>query len=252
MTPQVPPQPSPSQPAAPRRGFRLARLLPLLALLAGLGAFFAFGGHRYLTFEQLQQHRHTLIDWVARNGALAAVFYALMYALMVAFSIPGGTIATVTAGFLFGIVVGTVTVVIGATLGAIVVFLAARTALRDWLRARAGPFLKRVEAGFKDDAFNYLLVLRLVPLFPFWLVNLVPAFFGVSLRTYALATLIGIIPGAFVFITVGNGLGAVLDRGGVPDFNILFEPFVIGPIILLALLSLLPVLYRGIKRRRSP
>ncbi|MGE0737295.1 MAG: TVP38/TMEM64 family protein [Alphaproteobacteria bacterium] len=238
-------------PAAPSRRPGLLRLLPLLALLAGLGAFFAFGGHRYLTFEQLQAHRHALVEWVARNGAGAALLFGAMYALMVAFSIPGGILATITAGFLFGIAVGTVTVVIGATLGAIVVFVAARTALGDFLRARAGPFVQRLEAGFKRDAFNYLLVLRLVPLFPFWLINLVPAFFGVKLRTFALATFLGIIPGAFVFVTVGNGLGAVLDQGGVPDYDIVFKPFVIGPIVLLALLSLLPVLYRRFRRKRG-
>jgi len=245
MMPQAPAPP----PAAPRSRPGLVRLLPLLLLLAGFGAFFAFGLHRYLSFEQLQAHRHALLDWVARNGVVAALLYGAMYALMVAFSIPGGVLATITAGFLFGLALGTLTVVIGATLGAIVVFLAARTALRDFLRARAGPFIQRLEAGFKQDAFSYLLVLRLVPLFPFWLVNLVPAFFGVKLRTYALATFLGIIPGAFVFITVGNGLGAVLDQGGKPDLDIVFEPEIIGPIVLLALLSLLPVLYRRFKRK---
>ncbi len=157
----------------------------------------------------------------------------------------------VVGGYLFGLWLGAAASVIGATLGAIAVFLAARTALADFLRAKTGGALKRMEDGFRRDAFSYLLVLRLVPIFPFWLVNLVPAFCGVPLRTYALATLIGIVPGSFVFASVGSGLGALLDRGETPDLKIVFQWNILLPILGLALLALLPVIVKKLQARRA-
>jgi uncharacterized membrane protein YdjX (TVP38/TMEM64 family) len=142
-------------------------------------------------------------------------------------------------------------VVVGATVGATIVFLIARTALGDALRARAGPRVRRMEEGFRSDALSYLLVLRLIPIFPFWLVNIVPAFLGVALRTYVLGTFIGIIPGSFVYASVGNGLGAVFEAGGTPDLGIVFQPAILLPIVGLAVLALLPVGYRRYKARRK-
>jgi uncharacterized membrane protein YdjX (TVP38/TMEM64 family) len=227
------------------------RALPLVILCAGLAAFFALGWHRYISFEMIRVHRSMLMEWVGRWGMMAMVAYVAGYAAMAAFSIPGGALATMVGGYLFGLWIGAAASVIGATLGAIAVFLAARTALGEPLRARAGPALRRMEEGFRRNAFSYLLVLRLVPVFPFWLVNLVPAFCGVSLRTYALATLIGIIPGSFVFSSVGSGLGELLDRGGKPDFKILFQWHILLPILGLALLALLPVIVRKWQQRKK-
>ena len=131
-------------------------------------------------------------------------------------------------------------------------FLVARHALGDVLRGRAGPFVARMEAGFRANALNYLLVLRLIPLFPFWLVNLVPAFVGVRTSTYVLGTLLGIIPGTFVYASVGNGLGAVFDAGETPDLAIIFKPEILLPIVGLALLALLPIAYKRFQARRKP
>ncbi|MDQ4136229.1 MAG: VTT domain-containing protein, partial [Pseudomonadota bacterium] len=175
----------------------------------------------------------------------------LFYAAVVALSVPGGAVMTIAGGFLFGLWLGTACVVVGATLGAVAVFLIAKTALGEPLRARAGPWLRRMEAGFRENAFNYLLVLRLIPLFPFWLVNLVPAFLGVPLGTYVLATFLGIVPGSLVYASVGSGLGAVFDRGETPDLGIVFEPQILGPIVGLAVLALLPVIYRKYKARQA-
>jgi uncharacterized membrane protein YdjX (TVP38/TMEM64 family) len=108
-----------------------------------------------------------------------------------------------------------------------------------------------MEEGFREDALSYLLVLRLVPLFPFFLVNLVPAVLGVPLRTYALGTFFGIIPGTFVYCLVGNGLGAIIDKGGEPDIGKIFEPEILSALIGLALLSLIPVVYKRITRARA-
>ena len=127
------------------------------------------------------------------------------------------------------------------------VFLAARTAFGDLLRQKAGNRLKKLEAGFRENALSYMFVLRLVPLFPFWLVNLAPALFGVKLRTYIIATFFGIMPGGLVYAGVGNGLGAVLDAGKTPDLGIIFEPAILLPILGLAALSLIPVIYRRLR-----
>jgi uncharacterized membrane protein YdjX (TVP38/TMEM64 family) len=159
----------------------IRRLLPLAVLvLAALGAY-ALGLHDYLSFEALRENRQRLLDVVAAYPLLAPLAFTVTYAGVIALSVPGGAVLTMAGGFLFGVVLEVICVVIGATVGATAVFLIAKTALGEPLRARAGPWLRRMEGGFRENAFNYLLVLRLIPLFPFWLVNLVPAFLGVPL-----------------------------------------------------------------------
>ena len=229
----------------------LGRLAPLLVLVAGLVSFFAFGLNEYLTFELLSENREALTDWVDQYGIVAGLVFILGYLIVVAFSLPGGTVMSIAGGFLFGVVAGTFYVLVGATAGATILFLAARTALGDALRARAGGVVKKMEEGFRENAFSYLLFLRLVPAFPFWLVNLVPAFLGVSLKTYVIATFFGIIPGAIVYTSVGNGLGAVFDAGESPDFGIIFRPEILLPIVGLALLALVPVLYQKLTAKSA-
>jgi uncharacterized membrane protein YdjX (TVP38/TMEM64 family) len=158
---------------------------------------------------------------------------------------------TIGGGFLFGAASAAVYVVAAATLGASAIFLVARYALGDVLRGKAGPAMRRMEDGFRENALSYLLVLRLVPLFPFWLVNLVPAFLGVPLRTFVIGTFVGIIPGSVVYCLVGNGLGAVFDSGDTPNLGIIFEPEILAPIIGLAVLSVVPVVYKRLKRTKS-
>ena len=233
------------------RRFSFVRLIPLLILAAGLIAFFAFGLDNYLGFDALTRHRTAIDGWVMSNGALAAFVFLLGYAVMIAFSLPGGAVATIFGGFLFGTFAAGGLVVIGATLGATCLFLAARTGLGEPLRRRAGPGLKRMEAGFRENALSYLLVLRLVPLFPFWLVNLVPAFLGVKLRTYVIGTFFGIIPGTLVYASIGNGLGSVLDQGRTPDLGIIFRVDILAPLIGLAVLALIPVGYKWYQARKS-
>ncbi len=223
------------------------RLLPLALLAAGFTGYFALGLDKYLSFQALADHRLQLQELVAANEFAVTLAFFVLYALSVAFSLPSATLLTVTAGFLFGTVMGGFWVVISATLGATAVFLAARSAFGDGLRRRAGPGLKRFEAGFRSNAVSYLLVLRLVPLFPFFLVNIGPALLGVPLRTYVATTLVGIIPGTFVYTSVGNGIGKVFDQGRSPDLGIIFSPEILGPIVGLALLALLPVAYKRYK-----
>lgn len=229
----------------------IRRLAPLVILLAAIVAFFALDLHQYLSFETLRHHRAALLGFVGQHPWLAPLMFVAVYAAVIALSVPGGAVLTIAGGFLFSTVPATLYVVVGATAGAAIVFLIARTALGDLLRARAGPRIRRMEQGFRENAFSYLLVLRLIPLFPFWLVNIVPAFLGVGLGTYVVATVIGIIPGSFVYASVGDGLGAVFETGGTPNLRIILEPRIIIPILGLAVLALLPVAYRKFKTRKT-
>ena len=227
------------------------RLLPVVVLALAIVLVFASGLHRYLSFDALRQNRQILQDLVARHQALAALGYVAIYAAAVALSVPGAAVLTVAGGFLFGALEGTVLVVIGATVGATLLYLAAKTALGDALRARAGGLIHKLEAGFRENALSYLLVLRLVPLFPFWLVNLAAAVLGVPPATYVLGTFVGIIPGSYVYASVGAGLGSVFDQGGEPSLKGALTPQVLVALVGLALLSLVPVAYKRLKGRRA-
>jgi uncharacterized membrane protein YdjX (TVP38/TMEM64 family) len=231
----------------PRHAISLRRVVPLGLLVAAGIAFIIAGGHNYLTFRALAENRGWLCDLVARWGFLSAFLYVAVYAALVALSVPGGAVLTIAGGFLFGAWLGGLCAVVGATLGATGIFLAARAGLGG-LAQRAGPFVGKLEAGFRADAFNYLLVLRLMFILPFWLVNLVPALVGVRLRTYVLATFLGIIPGTFVYASFGNGLNSVVKE---PGLGVLLQMSVLGPIVGLAVLALIPVVYKRWRLKRT-
>ena len=222
----------------------MKRFLPLAALV--FVAIFAYASDlgTYLSFDHLRAHHQLIVGFVERNPVGAAAIYLMLYALAVAASVPGAVFMTIIGGFLFGAWIGTTLTVIAATFGATLLFLAARTALGGLLRGQAESFFGRMEAGFRRNAFSYLLVLRLVPLFPFFIVNLVPAFLGVGLGTYVGATLLGIIPGTLVFTLAGCGLGRILEAGGEFSLRSVMSPEMIAALCGLALLELVPVAYR--------
>ncbi len=222
----------------------MKRYLPLAAIAVVAVLAYASDLGTYLTLDHLRAHKQIIVDFVAANPVGAAAIYLMLYALAVAASVPGAVFMTLIGGFLFGAVVGTTLTVIAATLGATLLFLAARSALGNLLRDKAGPAIAKMEAGFRRDAFSYLLVLRLVPLFPFFIVNLVPAFLGVGLGTYIGATLIGIIPGTLVYTLAGCGLGSILEAGGEFSLKSILTPEMIAALCGLALLALVPVLYK--------
>jgi uncharacterized membrane protein YdjX (TVP38/TMEM64 family) len=226
------------------------RLLPAAVLLAALAVALGSGLHEHLDIETLRAHRGLLLAFVDENAIAAALAFMALYALSTALSLPGGLVLTVAGGFLFGVALGVIYVVVAATLGATAIFVVARGALGDLFRATAGPFVQRMEAGFRKDALSYMLVLRLIPLFPFFVVNLVPAFLGVPLATYVLGTFIGIIPGTLVFILAGAGLGSVFDQGG--DFTVqsVLTPQIVAGLVGLSILAVLPVAYKRLKARR--
>lgn len=233
----------------------------------GLAALIVLSGsHRALTLETVMRHRDAIQAFIAEHGFAAPVLYTAIYIVAVALSLPGGVLLTVIGGILFGTLIGTISAVVGATVGAALLFLIARTALRETLVRRAGPRVRRFAEGFREDAFNYLLFLRLVPIFPFWLVNLAPALLGVSLRTFVAATAIGVIPGALAFAFFGAGLDSVLasqketfmacvEAGGTDcklnfDFKAAFTPKLLSAFLILGLVALLPVVVKRIRARR--
>ncbi len=193
-------------PSATSRRPGWLRFLPLVVIAAALGLALVFRVHERLSLDALYAQSRTLDAFVAQNLVAALALFMLGYAVAVAISLPGASILTISGGFLFGTWFGGGAAWLAATIGATLIFLAARTAFGDVLRARAGSWLEKLSTGFRENAFNYLLVLRLTPMAPFFIVNLAPAFFNVSLRDYVLATLIGMIPGAFVYASVGAAL----------------------------------------------
>ena len=229
----------------------LMRFLPLVLLAAAAAAFFALGLDQYLTFEALRENRALLADFVAVQGAFAVLLYIVIYVVSVALSVPGAAILTVTGGLLFGQWFGSLYVLVGATIGAMGIFLIARTVLGNALRKRAGPALQKMEAGFQENALSYLLVLRLIPLFPFFLVNIVPAFLGVNLRTFVIGTFVGIAPGSFVLATVGAGLGSIFERNDNFSLQGVLTPEIIAALVGLAVLALMTVAYKKFRKSKA-
>ncbi|WP_417814842.1 TVP38/TMEM64 family protein [Thalassospira alkalitolerans] len=227
------------------------KLLPIVILIAGLTLAWSSGVLDYFSFTTLRENRDVLQGYVANNPTISVLAFMAIYAVAVALSLPVGSLLTMTGGFLFGVWLGTAYAVIAATLGATAVYLAARYAFYDLMHAKAGNAIRKMETGFAENAFSYLMVLRLIPLFPFWLVNLVPALLGVKFRSFVLGTAIGIIPGTFVFVSIGDGLGALFDQDKTPDLGIIFEPRILTPIIGLAVLAMVPVLYKKFRQRAT-
>jgi len=227
------------------------RFIPIFIILTLMAIAYFIGLHEYFTFEKLKEHRQTVQSIVANYPILAPVVFVVAYMISTALSIPGGIFLSIFGGFLFPQPFSTIYVVIGATLGAIIIFLAAKTALGDFLKDKAGPLLQKMRKGFQEDAVNYLFFLRLVPIFPFWMVNLAPAFFGVSLFTFAWTTFVGIIPGAFVFTQAGVGLGAILDSGDTLTIDAIFNTQVKIALIALGIFALLPVVIKKLRKKRD-
>ncbi len=239
------------QQPTPRKHFSWIKLLPVVILLLGLAAFFYFRLYNYLTLDTLKTYRSFLVNLTVQHPILIALCFIGIYTFMTAISAPNATFLTLIGGFLFGPFLGTIYVVFGATMGAALIFIAAKTAFYDFFHHKAGKALQKFETGFKNNAVSYLLFLRLVPLFPFWLVNIAPAFLGIRLRTFVLTTFFGIMPGTIVYILLGNGIGIVLDQGKTLDLKIIFKPEIFIPIIGLAILSLIPIIYKKLKREKS-
>ena len=221
----------------------ISRLLPLGILVGGLVAFFALGGPQYLNLETMRETLRGLDGWVQENLILALLAYMVFYALAVSISVPGALWFTIGAGFLFGPWLGTGVAVFGATVGATIIFLAARYAFADWVRAKFPGYVKKLQDGFSRDAFTYVVILRLIPALPFFGINIATALLNVPVRAYFFGTLVGVIPGAYVYATVGDAI-ARAAADGVPSFSSLLTPEVIGAMVAFGLLAILPWAYK--------
>lgn len=240
---------APGKETGKRNGFTIRRLWPVFLLIAGLILFFALDLNQYFSAEMLRENRETLLQLVERNRLLVAVCFMILYAIVVIFSLPGGAVMTLAGGFMFGTVEASLYVVFAATAGATALFLVAKTSLGDPLHQKAGPWLDRLEKGFHENELSYLLFLRLVPAFPFFVVNLVPAFLGVSLRTYVIGTFFGIIPGTVVYANVGSGLGSIFDAGDDISLQTVLSPEILIALTLLGLLALVPAAVKKFRHR---
>lgn len=210
-----------------------------------------FDIHKYLSFEIIAENYSLIKDYINDQFLLSLILFSLSYIMIVAFSIPGASALSLLYGALLGTFVSGTLIIISATIGATLIFLAARYALGDILEKKAGPWLEKMQDGFNENAVSYMLFLRLVPAFPFFVVNLVPAFMGVSLRVYVLTTFFGIIPGTFVFASIGNGIGYILEQGKTPDLSVLSSPEILLPLAALGTLSLIPIAYKKIKANKT-
>lgn len=224
------------------------KYLPLLLIVGASLAVWTTGLHHYLNFDTLRIYHQNLQDFVAQYLVLSLLSYSILYIMVVGLSLPVATFMTLLGGFLFGQILGTLTVVISATLGATLLFLAMRFASESYVQEKAGPWLQKMQRGFTENALYYLLTLRLIPLFPFAAVNLVAAFFQIPLRTFFWGTFIGIVPGSFVYVSIGNGFKDIIQE---PNFSpkIVLEPHILIGLIGLGVLSFLPVLYKHYFRK---
>ena len=231
----------------------MMRRLPLIVIIcvAVLGAFFL---RDHLTFEALGENRETLIAFRDANYILTVLAFILAYTVIVAFSLPGATIATLTGGFLFATFPGFLYNVTGATIGATVIFLAARWGFGAKLGAKlegADGIVKKIKDGIDENQWSMLFLIRLVPAVPFFMANLIPSFLEVPTRRFVISTFFGIIPGAVVFTSVRAGLGEVFTRGETPNLGIIFEPYILGPILGLCVLAALPIVIKAVRGKKG-
>lgn len=258
----------PPPPATPRSA--IARWLPILLLVTATVLVFAMGWHKLLSFKTIGLNYEAIRSYIDGNLLYAILIYAAIYIAVISLSLPGGAILTLSGGLLFGWQIAAPATIVAATIGATIIFLVARYAVGDSAEAKAGPWVGKLSAGFRENAFNYLLFLRLVPAFPFVVVNLVPALLGVPLATYVLATFFGIIPATTAFSFLGSGLGSVVEaqnalyttcianNAASPDACVysidtraLVTPQLLIALGLLAVVALIPVAHKAWSNREA-
>ncbi len=258
-------------PAASAVQSPLRRWAPLAVLAALMALAFAMSWHEYLSFKTIGLNYEVLKTFIADNLIVALLAYVVLYILVIALSLPGGLVMTLSGGLLFGWFLAATATVIGATIGATIVFLIAKSSFGETLAAKAGPWLGKLRAGFQENALSYLLFLRLVPAFPFFVVNLAPALLGVPLRTYVLGTFFGIIPGTTAFSVLGAGLGSAVESQNAIykacvaahdsnaqsvcaytiDTRALVTPELLAAFVLLGVVALIPVALKKWSKRNG-
>jgi uncharacterized membrane protein YdjX (TVP38/TMEM64 family) len=228
---------------------QIKKYSPILIIVIGMAIIYFSGVYQYLSLDTLRMYHKSLKSYVAMHPIAVPLVYCLTYITTTALSIPGAIFLTLLGGYLFPQPFSTIFVVFSATCGATLIFLAARTALEEVLKKKAGPFLKKMEKGFQEDAASYLLFLRFVPLFPFWLVNIAPAFFGVPLFTFVWTTFLGILPGTLVFTLAGAGLEQIFESNAPFTLNSIFNTQIKIALVILGITALVPVVLKKFKKQ---
>lgn len=219
------------------------KVITLLVILVGIVLFFWLDLGSYVTLASLKANRQALLQFHKEHGLLTVVGFMAVYVVQTALSLPGATVLSLAAGAIFGTLFGTLYAVLAATLGATLAFLLTRYLLRDLVTHRFGTKLLSINRELEERGFSYLLFLRLVPLVPFFLINLAAGLTRLPLRTFFVGTLLGIIPGGFVYVNAGASLASIDSLAGIAS------PRVLGSFVLLGLFALIPVLYTRLRQR---
>jgi uncharacterized membrane protein YdjX (TVP38/TMEM64 family) len=270
MAPSETPRTDPSPAAGSPTKRALKQWGPLIVLIGLMALVFGMGWHKLLTFKTIGLNYEALRAFIADNIALALCVYVAIYIAVVALSLPGALVMTLAGGLLFGWQIGAPATIVAATIGATIIFLIARTSFGDTLAQKAGPWLTKLQDGFKENALSYLLFLRLVPAFPFFVVNLAPALLGVPAGTFVIGTALGIIPGTVAFSVAGSSLGSIVEAqnavynkclangdGGESRCTYSIDPgtLVTNELLLafalLGLVALIPVAYKTWSKRHA-
>ncbi len=225
-----------------------------LALLAFSAVTLAVVLREHLSFEALSENRARLVAFTESHRALSVLVFIMVYAGIVSLSLPGATVSTLTGGFLFGLFPGVLFNMTAAIVGASALFLAARWGLGDWLAAKIDASegrIHRIKQGIDENQWSMLFLLRFLPVVPFFVANLLPALFGVPFHRFVISTALGIVPGALVYTSVGAGLSEVFERGEAPDLGVIFEPYILLPLMGLCLLALAPVLWKAWRKGKA-
>lgn len=259
LNPKSDSMPSASRTEAGGRPAGLARrLMPVAVICAGLAFGYAMGWHEYLDFDTFIENRARLSDYVQNNLLQASLAYVAIYIAAVAFSFPGASLLTIIGGFVFGWLLAGILTAIAAPIGASIIYLVAKSAVGDILvekmKKNAGPRIRQLAEGFQEDAFSYLLIIRLAPIFPFWVINIAPAIFNVPLRTYFAATAIGILPGTFAYAFLGEGIDSVVEarQAAGADLTVgdLVTPEITAALVVLAVVAMIPPVIKRYWARR--
>jgi len=220
----------------------------VVILLFTIAAFGLYFFSELISFEALKENRSDISNFRDENFILSIILFWLFYFLLVVFSLPGAAVASVSGGFLFGLNLGLLINVTAASTGATVLFILVRYGLKSFKYSQSSDFdnnfAVKIKNGLIQNQVSIMLILRLVPLVPFFLANILPALVGVRLFNFIWTTVIGIIPGGIVFTWIGAGVGEVFDRNEYPNIELLFTPAILGPLLGLAALILIPMILR--------
>lgn len=226
---------------------KITRLIPLLIIMVAFLSFFLFGWHQYFSFSVLNESHHVMIQWSQDHFFIAMLGYCVLYTLMVTASLPTTILLTLIGGYLFGMTLGTILTVFSSTLGSVLFVLAIKMGMEDGKVQQRNKIIQATAVEIQKNPFSYLLFLRLMPIFPFWMINVTCGILNMPISTFAIGTFIGIIPGSFLYISLGSGLEHIFDQGETLNFGIIFEPRILLSLFGLGLLSLIPVVNRKIK-----